>query len=419
MLYDRWREVATARRGELALSDWAAGRRWTFGQLLEAGDRSAAPDGPLVSAQGHDAGFVLSVLRGWRHGGVVCPLELGQRVPERPPPVGVVHLKTTSATTGAPRQIAFTAEQLAADPRNLVLTMGLRPDWPNLGVLSLAHSYGFSNLVLPLLLHGIPLILGPSTLPEAVRRAAADEGDLTLPAVPALWRAWHEADAIPPRVRLAISAGAPLPAPLERAVFSARGLKLHNFYGSSECGGIAYDATPEPRREAALAGTLVRQVRVTVASTGCLEVRGAAVGLTYWPEADPALGEGMFRTSDRGEIKDGQVYVHGRASDLINVAGRKVSPDLIEQALLAHPAVRDCLVCGCPAGAPERGEDILAVLVLREPATDAELRGFLELRLSPWQVPRRYERLPALPLGARGKVSRQEVRRRCVGESER
>jgi long-chain acyl-CoA synthetase len=40
--------------------------------------------------------------------------------------------------------------------------MGLRPDWPNLGVISLAYSYGFSNLVLPLLLHGIPLFLAPS-----------------------------------------------------------------------------------------------------------------------------------------------------------------------------------------------------------------------------------------------------------------
>ena len=50
--------------------------------------------------------------------------------------------------------------------------MGLRADWPNLGVISLAHSYGFSNLILPLLLHGIPLILAPAPLPEIIRRAA-------------------------------------------------------------------------------------------------------------------------------------------------------------------------------------------------------------------------------------------------------
>ena len=50
-------------------------------------------------------------------------------------------------------------------------TMGLRPDWPNLGVISLAYSYGFSNLVLPLLLHGVPLFLAPSPLPVALRCA--------------------------------------------------------------------------------------------------------------------------------------------------------------------------------------------------------------------------------------------------------
>src|SRR5207245_5007299 len=88
-------------------------------------------------------------------------------------PQGIVHLKTTSATTGTPRLVAFTAAQLMADAQNIVATMNLRPGWPNLGVISLAHSYGFSNLVLPLLLHGIPLVLVGSTLPESVRRAAS------------------------------------------------------------------------------------------------------------------------------------------------------------------------------------------------------------------------------------------------------
>jgi len=62
---------------------------------------------------------------------------------------------------------------------------------------SVGHSYGFSNLILPLLLHGVPLILVGSALPEAVRLAAAMEDEVTLAAVPALWGKWHEADAIP------------------------------------------------------------------------------------------------------------------------------------------------------------------------------------------------------------------------------
>ena len=65
-------------------------------------------------------------------------------------------------------------------------TMGLRRDWPNLAFISLAHSYGFSNLVTPLLLHGIPLILGGTPFPEIVRQAGEKFSALTLPAVPAL-----------------------------------------------------------------------------------------------------------------------------------------------------------------------------------------------------------------------------------------
>ena len=105
------------------------------------------------------------------------------------------------------RLIAFKAEQLMADVSHIVATMGLRADWPNLGIISLAHSYGFSNLVLPLLLHGIPLILAPSRLPESLRQASGQFDCLTLPAVPALWRVWRDAGVITPSIKLGISAG--------------------------------------------------------------------------------------------------------------------------------------------------------------------------------------------------------------------
>ena len=64
-----------------------------------------------------------------------------------------------------------------------------------------------------------------------------------------LWRTWHEANAIPANVRSwRFLRAAALPLALgEEDVFKKRGLKLHNFYGSSECGGIAYDATDVPR----------------------------------------------------------------------------------------------------------------------------------------------------------------------------
>ncbi len=426
MLYERWCRVAARAGGAVALRDLVGGRAWTFAELRAAGERSPEPRTAVVCARGDGPEFVIAALQAWRWRRVFCPLEPGQSVPAAIANIGgtaelarslagAAQLKLTSATTGAPKLIAFTAGQLAADADNIAPTMGLRPDWPNVGAISLAHSYGFSNLVLPLLLHGVPLVLSGSALPEAVRLAGRAAPALTLPGVPTLWRAWHEADAIPPQVRLAISAGAPLPLALEREVLAARRLKIHNFYGSSECGGIAYDRTDELRPAEGGVGTGLDNVDLRVGDNGCLQVRGANVARGYWPEPDPSLGDGVFQTADLVEIHDGAVYLRGRASDLINVAGRKVPPEIIERVLREHPAVRDCLVTGLPAADGERGEDIAAVVVAPGGIPELELRAFAAARLPAWQVPRRWRFVPELPVNERGKLSRAELRRKLAG----
>ena len=413
MLYELWRNLADSRRNELALWDASSGRRWTFGQLWTDGERRSLGGAPVIFPSGHSPEFILDLLAAWRGKRIVCPLEPGQSPPDFPPPPRCcVHLKCTSGTAGGSRMAALTAAQLAADAANIAATMELRPDWPNLGVISLAHSYGFSNLVLPLLLYGIPLILAPAPLPEIVRRAAGSQNAITLAAVPAIWRAWHDAGAIPPNVRLAISAGAPLPAPLEQAVFRQSGVKIHNFLGASECGGIAYDAGAVPRSDPMLAGAPLRNVDLSLSQDGCLVVRGSAVAESYWPEPSPALGNGIFHTSDLAELKDGAVFLRGRVGDQINVAGRKVSPDAIEQALLAHPRVRECLVFGAPTRQAERAEAIIAVVVSDAP--EAELRRFLLRTLPAWQVPRHWRFVERLEASARGKRSRAAWRQEFI-----
>jgi long-chain acyl-CoA synthetase len=416
MLYERWRQIAQLYPGQVALRDVVSNRQWTFRELALATERIVPVEEKIAFPQGTSSDFIFSVLQAWRAGHLVCPLEVGRTPPDITPglPPEIVHLKTTSATTGPPRLVAFTAAQLMADAENIVATMGLRSDWPNLGVVSLAHSYGFSNLVLPLLLHGIPLILTESPLPEVVQKAAKNADLITLAAVPALWRAWLDADAVPRNVRLAISAGAPLPLALEHGVFAARGLKIHNFYGSSECGGIAYDATSGPRTDASCAGASMCNAQLSVGGDGCLQVRSRAVGETYWPEPAAALADGVFQTADLAEISYGFVYLRGRASDQINVAGRKVLPETIEKILLAHPQVRDCLVFGAPSAAAERSEKIVACIVAKSPVTGETLKQFLLTKLPAWQVPREWRFVESLEADRRGKLSRLEWRRKYL-----
>jgi len=416
MLYACWRQTARDHHDRLAFRDLRDGATWTFGQLDSLVEAGSGHGAAVAFPQGHTARFVIDVLLAWKQNVVVCPLEHAQPAPAlgKLPPT-IAHLKITSATTGPARVIAFTAAQLKADVDNIVATMGLRPEWPNLGVISLAHSYGFSNLITPLLLHGIPLILAPSPLPEVIRQAAREHGDLTVPAVPALWRSWHDAGAIPAQIRLAISAGAPLSVPLEQAIFEAAGQKIHNFYGASECGGIAYDDSPEPRADGACAGRPMKHVGLSRSAEGCLEVRGGAVAETYWPEPDPSLGGGCFRTSDLVDLEQGRVLLRGRLTDQLNIAGRKISPDPIERTLLLHPGVRECLVFGVPDADAGRADLMVACVAANPSVTSETLKQHALESLPAWQVPRKWIFVESLPVNERGKLSRAEWRRRVEG----
>src|SRR5689334_12063386 len=144
MLYERWRQIALVSQERIALRDLGSGAAWSFGELAHRIENEPLVREPVAFPQGNSAEFIFSVLRAWRSNQLVCPLESGQAPPSLSGsfPLDVRHLKATSATTGAQRLVAFTAQQLIADAENIVTTMGLKAAWPNVGVISLAHSYG-------------------------------------------------------------------------------------------------------------------------------------------------------------------------------------------------------------------------------------------------------------------------------------
>jgi long-chain acyl-CoA synthetase len=145
-----------------------------------------------------------------------------------------------------------------------------------------------------------------------------------------------------------------------------------------------------------------------------LQVRGQAVGQTYWPQAESTLADGCFQTNDMAEIIDGSVHLRGRAGDQIHVAGRKVSPEGIERVLLSHPGVRDCLVFGAPSAHAERTETIVACVAARFRLSGESLKQFLLDKLPAWQVPREWLFVNSLEASRRGKLSRAEWRKRYL-----
>ena len=323
-------------------------------------------------------------------------------------------LKLTSGTTSAPRAVRFRAHQLVADCDHICDTMGITDRDLNYGVIPFSHSYGFSNLLTPLLCRGIPLVASDDRMPRAILDGLARTGATVFPGMPVFFQAFADMENTPqlPALRLCISAGAPLPpAPAER--FTARfGVKVRTFYGSSECGGIGYDASDEPRYEEGFVGMPMHGVDIARESgePGPIAIRSAAVGDGYFPDGDASLNAGRFIPGDLIRWSERGMFLAGRTSDIINVAGRKLNPLEVEARLAECPGVLQAVVFGVASAL--RGEEPVAC-VAGDIARDAVLR-FCHARLSPWQVPRDVWIVPAIPANERGKISRRILAERYL-----
>ena len=327
-------------------------------------------------------------------------------------------LKLTSGTTAAPRAIRFGSEQLLADCDQICDTMGISGVDLNFGVIPISHSYGFSNLLTPLIARGVPLVVSQDRTPRAVLADIAKTDATVFPGMPLFYQAFCEMENIPPlpKLRVCISAGAPLPIATAKKFREKFALPIHSFYGASECGGICYDREAKNEIEG-FVGAPMKDVDLEMidpnAQSSQARVRSAAVGDGYFPDADEEkLGNGIFVPDDLLARHGSGFKIVGRVSDVINVAGKKVNPAEIEERLLHFPGVRQAVAFGRPAGAGLRNEEVAACVVANVDLRENELMEFCRTALSAWQVPKRIFIVESIPTTERGKISRRELAKR-------
>ncbi len=332
-------------------------------------------------------------------------------------------LKLTSGTTAAPRAIRFRSEQLLADCHQICDTMGISDVDLNFGVIPISHSYGFSNLLTPLIARGVPMVLSRERMPRAVLLDLARTDATVFPGMPLFYQAFCEIENVPalPKLRLCISAGAPLPIRVTRQFQEKFQMPIHSFYGASECGGICYDRDASRVIEG-FVGRSMKGIDLEIIDPSALSsqvrVRSAAVGDGYFPQPDKEkLGPGFFVPDDLlAKTADG-LRIIGRTSDVINVAGKKVNPAEVEAHLLRFGGVRRAIVFGRASAL--RNEEVAACVVASPGVAKADLVEFCRGSLSSWQVPKRIFIVDAIPVNERGKVSRRELARRFAANQER
>jgi acyl-CoA synthetase (AMP-forming)/AMP-acid ligase II len=213
-----------------------------------------------------------------------------------------------------------------------------------------------------------------------------------------------------PRLRLCISAGAPLPVTVAKKFREKFNQPIHSFYGSSECGGICYDTDGTIFEQGFVGGSMngVELERLEPdALTSRVQVRSAAVADGYFPEPDEEkLGGGCFVPDDLLSETPHGLRIVGRISDIINVAGKKVNPFEVEAALLRCAGVREAVVFG--RASSRRNEEVVACVVAQD-VTESDLLESCRRRLSGWQVPKRIFLIDRIPVNERGKFSRREL----------
>jgi acyl-coenzyme A synthetase/AMP-(fatty) acid ligase len=294
--------------------------------------------------------------------------------------------------------------------------MGITSDDLNFGVIPLSHSYGFSNLVTPLLVRGVAMVLSRDRMPRAVLDDLARTGATVFPGMPVFYQAFCEMENAPllPKLRLCISAGAPLPLEVARKFREKSQRSIHSFYGSSECGGICYDR--EARlEEAGFVGPPMEGIKIELleakAPASRIRIQSAAAGDGYFPETDPEkLGGGFFMPDDLLSRSSDGFRIVGRVSDVINVAGKKVNPAEVEAELMQFEGVRAAVVFGRESVL--RNEEVAACVAASGNVREAELLEFCRERLNGWQVPKRIFFVEEIPVNERGKVSRRELAQR-------
>ena len=324
-------------------------------------------------------------------------------------PFGARLLKLTSGSTGLPKVIVCSEANLLADCRNICSTMRIAPEDTNLGAIPFSHSYGFSNLVTPLLVQGTAIVVSNEYLPLSILRLCNRHLCTVAPLIPMVFDHLaslpREDGGFEPAVNF-ISAGAPLSASTSRRFRERFGADIHTFYGCSETGGITFDRQGGAVERGSVGSAMEGVTLEIEASTRRLAILGEAVAMGTLLDATTFRPfHGRFTADDLVELEpSGEVLLTGRIGDLISTASKKVNPREVEQVILQIEGVRQVKVYGEPAGA--RGEVVAAAVVASPDVTREEIRTFCRKHLSSHKVPRIVKLIEQIPVDERGKVRR-------------
>ncbi len=359
---------------------------------------------------------------------------LDSELPDYQPlaPTDLALLQYTGGTTGTPKGAMLThanltvnAQQVAAinpfdNPENEVF----------MGALPMFHVFANTALLNHAVASGGAIAVVPRFEVKQVLETIEKYGCTGFPGVPTMFQALLDHPDIAKTdlssLKVCISGGAPLPAPLREQWEERTGVRMVEGYGLTESSGVVSVNPYAGIRQPGTIGQVVAQTEVLLldkedpaaiapdGEPGELALHGPQMMSGYWnrPEAAKDVfvehhGKQWLRTGDVAVVDDeGFLQIVDRIKDMIAVGGFKVFPSQVEDVLLENDAVKEALVIGVPDD--YKGEAPRAYITLRDgaDASGEELAKWLNSRVG------KHERVDAI-------VIREELPKTMIGKLDR
>lgn len=331
----------------------------------------------------------------------------------------------STGSTGKPKCVARTHENMIALARNHTTTI----DWDFrdriLLSIPVSHTYGLGNFV-----SAISVGACCHFLAGFGRKAVLDaleKWEITVfPAVPfmldVLARSKISESRDFPELRYVISAGAPLGEETFFSFHGTFGVFPRQLYGSSETGVMSINLAEDVAEKRLSVGRPVENVEIRVVSdtgellspgrVGEIVVRSPSMtdGYVDFPEeSEKAFRNGFYHTGDLGMFDDdGYLFIHGRKKLFINVSGNKVDPYEVENLLMTHEKITEVLVVGVSGGS---GGEKVKAFVVAEGLSGEDVVEFCREKISSYKIPSSVEFLDSFPKSPTGKVLRNRLGR--------
>ena len=416
----------------------------TYAQLWQEVARRAQdfhPHEVVCFRSSQDIDFLVTYMAVHLAGGVAVPLEHGmpdalfERISSAVAHSFTLHsslpiadILYTTGTTGQSKGVMVSHRALIADAENLIAGQGFSHDLVFIINGPLNH-IGSLSKIWPCIILGATILIieGMKDLNAFFRALDTPPSSFLLPPssklkfatffVPATIRmilqfAPDRLASYAHKLDLIESGAAPLPqTDMQRLCELLPHTRLYNTYASTETGIIATYNYNDGRCMANCLGRPMPHSKILITPDGLISCQGDTLMSGY--VGDPELTATVLRddsvfTSDVGILdEEGMLHLSGRASDVINVGGFKVSPIEVEEAAMASPMVSDCICISASHPVTGCALKLLVVTPSGQKLDKRTLARYLADRLEPYKVPMLYEQVDTIARTYNGKLDRK------------